>query len=120
MPEKVEPTFGGAMSAAVTPLRDGGDAVDLEAIGPMVEHLVAAGVDGILALGTTGEGILLSSDERRRAAEAFLRARVGRAIVIVHCGAQTTAATVALAAHAAELGADAVAVSAPPYFARDA
>ncbi|GAC1474665.1 MAG: hypothetical protein PVSMB3_12270 [Candidatus Dormibacteraceae bacterium] len=119
MPENLNSVFAGAISAAVTPLRKGGDAVDLEAIGPMVEHLVAAGVDGILALGTTGEGILLSSDERRAAAKAFLRARVGRAIVIVHCGAQTTADTVMLAAHAAELGADAVAVIAPPYFALD-
>jgi dihydrodipicolinate synthase/N-acetylneuraminate lyase len=119
MPEKLAPVFGGAIAAAVTPLRDGGDAVDLEAIGPMVEHLVAAGVDGVLALGTTGEGILLSTAERRAAAEAFVRSRRGRKIVIVHCGAQTTAATVALAAHAAEVGADAVAVIAPPYFALD-
>lgn len=115
----VEPVFGGAISAAVTPLREDGDAVDLEAIGPMVEHLVAAGVDGILALGTTGEGILLSTAERRAAAAEFVRARVGHAIVIVHCGAQTTDATVELAAHSAEVGADAVAVIAPPYFALD-
>ena len=40
--------------------------------------------------------------------------------MIVHCGAQTTAETCALAAHAAEAGADAVAVIAPPYFAFDA
>jgi dihydrodipicolinate synthase/N-acetylneuraminate lyase len=119
MPANRESGFGGAISAAVTPLREGGDTVDLEAIGPMVEHLVAAGVDGILALGTTGEGILLSTAERRAAAEAFVQAGRGRVIVIVHCGAQTTAATVKLGAHAAEVGADAVAVIAPPYFALD-
>jgi dihydrodipicolinate synthase/N-acetylneuraminate lyase len=119
MPENIEPVFGGAISASVTPLREGGDAVDLEAIGPMVDHLVAAGVDGILALGTTGEGILLSTAERRAAADAFVRAGLGRALVIVHCGAQTTAATMTLAAHAAEVGADAVAVIAPPYYALD-
>ena len=66
--------FGGAISASVTPMREAGDAVDLEAIGPLVEHLAAAGVDGILALGTTGEGILLNTAERRRAADAFVRA----------------------------------------------
>src|SRR5581483_78255 len=43
----------------------------------------------------------------------------GRLRVAAHCGAQTTAATVALAAHAAETGADAVAVIAPPYFRLD-
>jgi len=119
MPENFEPVFGGAISAAVTPLREGGDAVDLEAIGPMVDHLVAAGIDGVLALGTTGEGILLSTAERLAAAEAFVQSGHGRVIVIVHCGAQTTAATVKLAAHAAEVGANAVAVIAPPYFALD-
>ncbi|MFI4972005.1 MAG: dihydrodipicolinate synthase family protein, partial [Hyphomicrobiales bacterium] len=114
MPERTKPVFAGAISASVTPLREGGDVVDVDAIGPLVEHLAAAGVDGILALGTTGEGILLSTSERRLAAEAFVRARREGLIVIVHCGAQTTAATVNLAAHAAEVGADAVAVIAPP------
>ena len=117
--ERTTSAFAGAISASVTPLRDGGDAVDLDAIGPLVSHLAAAGIDGILALGTTGEGILLSTAERRLAAEAFVRARREGLIVIIHCGAQTTAATVNLTAHAAEVGADAVAVIAPPYFALD-
>jgi dihydrodipicolinate synthase/N-acetylneuraminate lyase len=111
--------FGGAISASVTPMRQAGEAVDLEAIGPLVEHLAAAGVDGILALGTTGEGILLTTAERRRTADAFVRAGRRRLAVIVHCGAQTTAATMELAAHAAEAGAAAVAVIAPPYYAPD-
>src|SRR5204863_6673055 len=81
--------------------------------------LSAAGLDGVLALGTTGEGIMLSPDERRRAAELFLSARPERFAVVVHCGAQTTADTERLAAHAAGAGADAVAVIGPPYFAFD-
>jgi len=112
-------TLSGAIAASVTPLREGGDAVDLDAIGPLVEHLAAAGVDGVLALGTTGEGILLDTAERRAAAAAFVQAGRGRLTVMVHCGAQTTAATTVLAAHAAEIGAAAVAVIAPPYYAPD-
>ena len=119
MSETFQFAFGGAISASVTPMREAGDAVDLEAIGPLVEHLAAAGVDGILALGTTGEGILLNTAERRRAADAFVRAGRRRLAVIVHCGAQTTAATMELSAHAAEVGAAAVAVIAPPYYAPD-
>src|SRR5207248_874910 len=57
----------GALAAAVTPLRDEGAALDEEAFRPYVDFLAAAGLDGILALGTTGEGILLSAAERRRA-----------------------------------------------------
>jgi dihydrodipicolinate synthase/N-acetylneuraminate lyase len=109
----------GTLAASVTPLRDGGAALDEDAFAPVVDFLAAAGLDGLLAMGTNGEGILLSVDERRRAAERFLEASAGRLQVAVHCGAQTTADTVALAAHAAEAGAAAVAVIAPPYFPLD-
>ena len=110
----------GSLAAAVTPLRDGGAALDEGAIEPYVDFLAAPGrLEGILALGTTGVGILLSVGERTRAAERFLAGGRGRLQVAVHCGAQTTADTVALARHAAEIGADAVAVIGPPYFSYD-
>jgi dihydrodipicolinate synthase/N-acetylneuraminate lyase len=109
----------GRLAASVTPLRDGGAALDEDAFAPYVDFLAAGGLDGILALGTTGEGILLSTGERKRAAELFVGAGTGRLDVAVHCGAQTTADTVELARHAAEAGADAVAVIGPPYFAYD-
>ncbi len=108
----------GALAAAVTPLREGGSALDEDAIGPLCAFLEHGGLDGLLALGTTGEGILLSADERRRAARRFVEAADGL-LVAVHCGAQTTAETVALSAHAAECGAAAVAVIGPPYYALD-
>jgi dihydrodipicolinate synthase/N-acetylneuraminate lyase len=109
----------GALAAAVTPLRDAGEALDEDAFGPYLEYLAAGGLDGILALGTTGEGILLSEEERKRAAVLFVEAAGEGIDVAVHCGAQTTAETVALAAQAAEIGADAVAVIGPPYYALD-
>ena len=110
----------GTVAAALTPLRDRGDALDEDAFAPMVEFLAAAGLDGLLALGTTGEGILLSGSERRRATELFVRLAPGGLRVIAHCGAQTTRDTTSLAAHAAASGADGVAVIGPPYFAPDA
>jgi len=103
----------------VTPLRDGGEALDDAAIGPLCDFLAVGGLDGVLALGTTGEGMLLAASERRRAAELFLAASRGRLDVAVHCGAQTTRETCGLAAHAAEIGAAAVAVIAPPYYPLD-
>ena len=106
----------GALAAALTPLRDDGAALDEPAFEPYVRFLADGGLDGLLALGTTGEGILLSGEERRRAAELFIRAADGRLRVAVHCGAQSTADTVALAEHAAAAGADGVAVIGPPYF----
>jgi dihydrodipicolinate synthase/N-acetylneuraminate lyase len=100
----------------VTPLRDGGSALDEEAFAPYVEYLAEGGVTGLLACGTTGEGILLTREERMRAAELFL---AGRLPVIVHAGAQSTADTVVLAEHAAASGAAGVAVIGPPYFPLD-
>jgi dihydrodipicolinate synthase/N-acetylneuraminate lyase len=85
-----------------------------------VEFYVRAGLDGVLALGTTGEGILFSSEERRLAADEYVTAAHHRLSVVVHCGAQTTHDTVMLAEHAAAYGADGVAVIAPPYLALDA
>lgn len=109
----------GALAAAATPLRDGGSALDEEAFGPLAGFLAGGGLDGILAMGTTGEGILLRPDERRRVCDLFVEACRGSLAVAVHCGAQTTAETVALAEHAAAAGADAVAVIGPPYFQLD-
>ena len=104
--------------AAVTPLTHDGAALDADAIPPYVAFLESHGADGIFACGTTGEGVLLALDERRSAAAAYRQALSG--ILIVHAGAQNTPDTVALAADAADMGADAVAVIPPPYFALDA
>jgi dihydrodipicolinate synthase/N-acetylneuraminate lyase len=109
----------GALAAAVTPLRQGGAALDEDAWEPLAQFLATGGLDGVLALGTTGEGILLGRAERERAAELWVEVCRGRLGLAVHCGAQTTADTVALASHAAEAGAEAVAVIGPPYFQLD-
>jgi dihydrodipicolinate synthase/N-acetylneuraminate lyase len=109
----------GALAAALTPLRDAGESLDEEAIAPYVDFLAAGGLDGLLALGTTGEGFLLPLEQRLRAAQLFVEAADGRLLVAVHCGAQSTWDTVQLAAHAADIGADGVAVMPPPYFMLD-
>jgi dihydrodipicolinate synthase/N-acetylneuraminate lyase len=109
----------GALAAAVTPLAGGGDVLDEDAFDPLVAFLDSSGLDGLLALGTTGEGILLTAEERKRAAELFVAAQPDGFAIAVHCGAQTTRDTVELAAHAADLGADAVAVIGPPYYPLD-
>lgn len=103
--------------AAVTPLTDDGATIDEAAIQPYVEFLESHGADGVFACGTTGEGVLLSLEERRRVAAAYRAALSGT--LIVHAGAQSTVDTAALASHAAETGADAVAVIPPPYFPLD-
>ena len=64
----------GTLAAALTPLRNDGRDLDLDSIGGYVDFLAAGGVNGIFALGSTGEGILLSDPERRAVAEAYRQA----------------------------------------------
>ena len=106
----------GAIAAALTPLRAG--RLDEAAVAPYLDFLARGGLDGVLAMGTTGEGMLFDLDERKRIASAFVAAR-GPLQVAVHAGMQATATTVALAEHAASIGAQAVAVIPPPYFPLD-
>src|SRR5512138_3432853 len=106
----------GALAAALTPYRAAGAELDEAAFERYAAFLLAGGVSGVLAGGTTGEGILLTHEERIRGITLFARSGL---TTIAHCGAQTTADTVRLAAAAGEAGAAAVAVIAPPYFRLD-
>src|SRR3954466_8894509 len=107
----------GAIAAALTPLRDG--VVDEDAVEPYIDFLAAGGLDGVLAMGTTGEGMLFGLEERCDIAHAFVEAGRDRLQVAVHAGMQSTEDTVALAEYAASIGSDAVAVIPPPYFVLD-
>ena len=91
----------------------------MDALDPLLARLADAGLDGILAMGTTGEGVLLSVEERERFIVRSVESRPPAFRVIVHAGAQTTADTVRLSACAATAGADGVAVIGPPYFPLD-
>jgi dihydrodipicolinate synthase/N-acetylneuraminate lyase len=102
--------------ALLTPLTEGGAAVDRDAFPPMVDFLLDHGADGVFVCGTTGEGINLDLGERRQVLRSVKQALGGRGRLLVHCGAQTTRDTVALAGDAAEVGVDGVAVIPPPYF----
>ena len=104
----------GTIAAACTPLADGGARLDEDAFGPYADFFVDSGIEGILAFGTNGEGVLLSSPSgwaRRGGRRPPPRAAPALRL--------SDADTVALATHAAEAGADAVAVIGPPYFKLD-
>ena len=109
----------GVFAAAVTPFLDGGTRSTRPGSRRMADFLAEGGVDGALVCGTAGEGMVLSVAERKRALETYIAAAGSRIAMMAHCGAQTTADTVALAAHAAEAGAVGVSVIAPPYFPLD-
>lgn len=106
---------GGVTPAMATPLMDDGHQVNPAGIPPLVEFLIAAGVRGLFVGGTTGEGILLSMEQRRRLHEETVKAVAGRVPVLLHVGAIENVTAVRLAGHAREIGADGV-VAVAPYF----
>jgi 4-hydroxy-tetrahydrodipicolinate synthase len=104
----------GVLPALVTPLtRDG--AVDEPAIKRLVDHVLAGGVHGLLALGSTGEVASLDQEARRQTLSAVVKAAAGRVPVLCGVAQSRYADALADVAAAAELGADAVLV-APPYY----
>jgi N-acetylneuraminate lyase len=110
----------GIYPALLTPLNHDGTEVNETSLRRLVDRLIAAGVHGFFVCGGSGEGILLTPDERKRILEAVVDQCAGRAQVIAHVGAITTAQAEALAHHAAGVGVAAVAAIPPIYFKVDA
>jgi N-acetylneuraminate lyase len=105
----------GILPAIVTPFDRSGE-IDLPALRRIISHQLAAGVHGFYLTGGTGEGLLLSMNERQALLDAALAEVNGRGLVIAHVGAFQTAETLALARHASSAGADAIAALPPAYF----
>ena len=110
--EKLQNTVTPAMA---TPIDSSGYQVSIQDIAPLVEFLIERGVGGLFPGGTTGEGILLSGDERKRLHTATVEAANGRVPVMVHVGTNNVRDSSELAAHAESIGADAI-VAVTPYF----
>ena len=110
--------FHGVFPALVTPVDECGN-IGTAALRDLVEWHLQVGVDGFYIAGGTGEGLLLTQDQRRALTDATVRAADGRVPVIVHVGHVSTRAAVDLALHAAAAGADAVSAIPPIYYGTD-
>ncbi|MBX7165837.1 MAG: dihydrodipicolinate synthase family protein [Pirellulales bacterium] len=108
-------TEGRVWPALLTPL-DSAGRPNLTATERLVDVLCGQGLGGLFALGSTGQGVALGLDDRRRVAEVVVRAAAGRMPVMIHVGAVATDDSIALARHAAEIGADAVTTVPPIYY----
>lgn len=105
----------GLIAATYTPFDDS-SSLNVTVVGPMVEHLLGCGINGLYVCGSTGEGMSLSSDERKIVAEAYVRAANGRVPVIVQVGHNSLVEARQLAAHAQEIGAQMISATCPSYF----
>lgn len=108
-------TLRGIYPAIVTPFDKDG-AFSPAAMRDIVQYQLEARVHGFYLCGGTGEGLLLTVEERQAVLETVLEEVAGRAQVIAHIGAFQTADTLTLARHASRAGADAIAALPPAYF----
>lgn len=112
---KTPPPIQGAMTALVTPFRDG--EVDYETLGLLVQRQITGGTDWLVPCGTTGESPTLSHAEHDHVIEAVLEFAAGRAPIMAGAGSNSTTEAVRLTQHAAAAGAVAI-LSVVPYYNR--
>ena len=105
--------FEGVMTALVTPFRDG--AVDEQALRALVERQVAAGVDGLVPCGSTGESATLTHEEHHLVVRLVVEAAAGRVKVVAGTGSNNTREAIELTAHAKDAGADGALLISPYY-----
>ncbi|MCC2669898.1 MAG: dihydrodipicolinate synthase/N-acetylneuraminate lyase [Armatimonadetes bacterium] len=101
--------------AMVTPMHDDGR-LRLESVPLLIEKFIEEEAGGVYLCGSTGQGPLLTVEERKAIAEAAVRTAAGRLPVMVHVGAIRVEDAVELARHCGEIGADAVSSVVPMYY----
>ncbi|QQQ18949.1 4-hydroxy-tetrahydrodipicolinate synthase [Brevundimonas vitis] len=107
------PLFKGVITALITPLRDGN--VDTAAFERLLERQIAAGVHGVVPVGTTGESATLHPQEHQAVVEQCVRIAAGRIRVIAGAGASATDKAIDMVRHAKAVGADGALVVTPYY-----
>ena len=107
------PLFKGVITALITPLRDG--KVDEAAFTQLLERQIAAGIHGVVPMGTTGESASLSLDEHKRVVELCVQVAAGRTRVIAGAGSSATDKSIELVRQAKTVGADGALVVTPYY-----
>ncbi|GAA0623743.1 4-hydroxy-tetrahydrodipicolinate synthase [Brevundimonas kwangchunensis] len=105
--------FKGVITALITPLRDG--KVDVAAFTRLLERQIAAGVHGVVPMGTTGESASLTADEHKQVVELCVSVAAGRVRVIAGAGSSATDKAIELVRFAKTVGADGALVVTPYY-----
>ena len=110
------PRFRGIFCPNVVPL-DAADRIDEAELRRYVDWLIERGVHGLYPNGSTGEFTRFTAEERRRIIAIVVDQCAGRVPVLAGAAEANTRETLAACEHYAELGADAVAIVAPFYYA---
>ena len=105
--------FNGALSAIVTPFRDG--VVDEAALRELIEWQIQEGIDGIFPCGSTGESATLTHAEHEQVIKLAVQQARRRVPVLAGTGSNSTAEAIRLTAFAREIGADGAVLISPYY-----
>jgi 4-hydroxy-tetrahydrodipicolinate synthase len=105
--------FQGVITALVTPFS--GAEIDEPALAASIERQIAAGVHGVVPVGTTGETSTLSTEEHKRVVSLCVEVVAGRVPVIAGCGSNATVEAIDFVRHAEAAGADGALVVTPYY-----
>ncbi len=104
----------GLIDAPFTPFHENGD-LNLEPIEKYAAMLQKNGLQGVFINGSSGEGYMLTTEERMQLAERWLKVAPQGFKVIVHVGSCCLRESQKLAAHAQEIGAWGIGSMAPPF-----
>ena len=108
-------TFSGSYTVTITPFTDGGAAIDHDAWKRFLDWQLACGVPGIIILGTTGEFLTITDDERGEFVESTVKHINKRIPVLVGTMNAHTPNAVRYSRQAEDLGADGLMIV-PPYY----
>ena len=114
--EEMSAEFRGSFTVAVTPFTPDGSAIDVPALKAFLDWQVEEGVPGIIMLGTTGEFVAVTDDERQLLVEETVKHINGRIPVLVGAMAASTKEAVRRATQAEQLGADGLMILPPFYY----
>ncbi len=104
------------VAVALNSLYDENDNINIEGTKALVQKYKDLGVNGIYACGSTGEGFLLSTEERKQLAAAVKEVTGDDMFLIVHVGSASTKESIELAQHAESIGADAISAVPSVYY----
>lgn len=104
------------VAVALNSLYDENNNINIEGTKALVQKYKELGVNGVYACGSTGEGFLLTREERKQLAEAVKEVTGDDMFLIVHVGSASTDEAVDLAKHAESIGADAISAVPSVYY----
>ena len=107
--------FRGSHTVLATPFTSGGHAIDTDALRRLVDWQIESGSHGLIPLGSTGEFLSVSDDERRQVVQTVVEAADGRAPVLIGTADEWTDKAVRYSIEAEAMGADGLMIISPYY-----